>query len=470
MRNFTWIVGLFLLIGCSAPKVEKSTDFTIEGKISNCDSETIVLIKNTLTKDVRDTFPVKDCAFTLQQKLDAGGYYTLIYNKERITLFLQQGDLLKISFDADDLENSINFTGTAAAANKLIADLAKLNAINFGNPKTLYKADEEAFNAKIDSMKEVLNERIDKFVKENPSVDKEFIEFERASVLYAWANKKANFKMYHAYLTKDDSFEVSENFNDYLKKVDFNNSSLISLEMYRAFILNYHNILAQEKEEENSPEAETDAKDALDISLQLANENFENETIREFVKYSVIHDYIKYSGIKALDGILNKFKAECKNKDFTASLDEQYKKWQHLKAGNPAPDFKYFTPDSNEVSLSSLKGKYVYIDIWATWCGPCVREIPEMKKLIEKFAGKNVAFVGVSLDDTRQTWHKMVVKNELKGIQLYAGGWSSSIAQDYNVNSIPRFVLVGTEGEIIDVNAPRPSENIAEILNGLEKI
>lgn len=107
-----------------------------------------------------------------------------------------------------------------------------------------------------------------------------------------------------------------------------------------------------------------------------------------------------------------------------------------------------------------MKGKYVYIDVWATWCVPCLKQIPYLKALEAEFHDKNIAFVSISVDKERakSTWKKMLESKELTGIQLFAdNSFESEFMNAFAVNSIPRFILIDPEGKIIDPRAPRPS-------------
>jgi thiol-disulfide isomerase/thioredoxin len=133
-------------------------------------------------------------------------------------------------------------------------------------------------------------------------------------------------------------------------------------------------------------------------------------------------------------------------------------------------DFKYPNVKGEEHSLSEYKGKYVYVDVWATWCGPCKAEIPSFKKLVEKFKGKNVVFISVSVDENKSDWETMLNEQQFSWIQLYAGGWNSSICKDYIIHSIPRFLLIDQDGKILDAEAPRPSGGIEKVLNELKGI
>lgn len=124
-----------------------------------------------------------------------------------------------------------------------------------------------------------------------------------------------------------------------------------------------------------------------------------------------------------------------------------------------APAFSLNSIEGNTVSLSDLKGKYLYVDIWATWCRPCLQQIPAMKEIEEKYRGQNIEFVSISVDRDadKGKWIKMVQEKEMKGLQLFAGK-QTSFSSDYKISSIPKFLIIGKEGEIINANAPRPMD------------
>ncbi|HEV2832380.1 MAG TPA: TlpA disulfide reductase family protein, partial [Hanamia sp.] len=111
--------------------------------------------------------------------------------------------------------------------------------------------------------------------------------------------------------------------------------------------------------------------------------------------------------------------------------------------------------------LESLHGKYVYIDIWATWCAPCIAEIPHLKELEMAYHNKNLAFVSISVDEPHDLnkWKAFVKKNNLQGIQLITeNAFESTFTKKMNIHSIPRFILIDPAGKIIFANALRPSD------------
>lgn len=109
----------------------------------------------------------------------------------------------------------------------------------------------------------------------------------------------------------------------------------------------------------------------------------------------------------------------------------------------------------------------MYIDVWATWCGPCNAEIPHLKKLEEEFEGRNICFVSISCDDSRKAWEKFVQAKQLGGIQLHMGE-DKSFMEAIRCKGIPRFMLIDRDGKFLNANMPRPSDQkTREILNVL---
>ncbi|WP_147676899.1 TlpA family protein disulfide reductase [Algibacter pacificus] len=150
-----------------------------------------------------------------------------------------------------------------------------------------------------------------------------------------------------------------------------------------------------------------------------------------------------------------------------------------LPKGSPSPDFKdYENYNGGSTSLSDLKGKYTYFDIWATWCGPCKVEIPHLKALEKQYHGKNIQFVSISVDDAGRSgsfekakldWKQMIADKNMGGIQLFSdSGWRSDFIQAYQIKGIPRFILIDPNGDIISPDAPRPSNpELIKLFNSL---
>ena len=110
--------------------------------------------------------------------------------------------------------------------------------------------------------------------------------------------------------------------------------------------------------------------------------------------------------------------------------------------------------------------------MWATWCGPCLREIPSLKQVEKNYHGKNITFVSLSIDakNDHDKWMEMIKEKELSGIQLFENeGGRSQFVVDYGIQGIPRFLLIDPDGNIINSNAPQPSStDLTDLFDELE--
>ncbi|PCI33675.1 MAG: hypothetical protein COB60_07530 [Flavobacteriaceae bacterium] len=151
---------------------------------------------------------------------------------------------------------------------------------------------------------------------------------------------------------------------------------------------------------------------------------------------------------------------------------KEHKNIMRLAKGTQSPKFFDFENyNGGTSSLDDFKGKFVYIDVWATWCGPCKSEIPYLKELEEEFQGKNIAFISLSVDkkSAHDNWRNMIASKNMGGVQLFSDeDFNSEFIKEYAITAIPRFILLDTEGKIIDSDASRPSNpKTKELLNYL---
>ncbi len=199
------------------------------------------------------------------------------------------------------------------------------------------------------------------------------------------------------------------------------------------------------------------------IRLNIAKNLITNSRIREDFTFNYTIGAIKRAKVPAeITKIYQSFIDNSKNERYKTEVKTTFQNLVTTLAKAIAPDFNYPTPEGKMVSLKSLRGKYVYIDVWATWCAPCVAEIPSLKKLETYYKDKNIHFVSISVDNKQQKreWLNFVEKNNLKGIQLMADNdFKSDFIKKFGISAIPRFILIGPDGAIIDNNAKRPSDS-----------
>jgi len=201
-----------------------------------------------------------------------------------------------------------------------------------------------------------------------------------------------------------------------------------------------------------------DEKVKLLVTGQLINNPF----IREAFNYRYTNAAIKKAKTTSdIKDIYENFLSASNSDKHKDKIKETFNNLSETTVNTAAPDFSYLNPSGQLVSLKSLRGNYVYIDVWATWCAPCIAEIPSLKKIEENYKNKNIKFVSISVDvaSNKQSWLDFVKQNDLKGIQVVADkDFNSDFIKKFGIMSIPRFILIGPDGVIIDNNAKRPSD------------
>ena len=173
----------------------------------------------------------------------------------------------------------------------------------------------------------------------------------------------------------------------------------------------------------------------------------------------------KYSDLyKSLDAGLSKKFPNDKN---VIMFHEVVERMLSTNVGQFAPEISLPSPEGKEIALSSLKGKLVLIDFWASWCGPCRKEMPNVIKIYSKFKNKGFEIYGVSLDQDKEKWMEAITKDGINWPQVSdLKYWDNVAARIYNVQGIPYTVLIDKDGKIIAKNlrGQELEKKIAEVL------
>lgn len=213
-----------------------------------------------------------------------------------------------------------------------------------------------------------------------------------------------------------------------------------------------------------------DPKDAFIRKLDILGELVKNQDVKNAVSnyYSIMY-YMGGGGPNAPQFAESFFKVNNNPKDIEF-IKERLKAADKkpLSPGSIAPNFEMEDINGNIVKLSDFKDKLVYLDVWATWCGPCVAEIPFMEKIYNHFKGDNrIAIISISVDENLSKWKEKIAADKPEWGQYRVNGFENTLCKEYLISGVPRFMMFDGQGNIININAQRPSS--PEIISIIEK-
>ncbi|MFV0506894.1 MAG: TlpA family protein disulfide reductase [Bacteroidales bacterium] len=455
------ILSVVLLSSCGGTSSSNSGPATISGKWDRTDNAlSLFKIEDGRTVEISNTKLADDKSFAFAVPLKEEGFYvlgtitpprTLVKNTHMYTFYLKPGDQLEVEVN----DSTYSLVGNNTKENKAMEQWHNFvfpleNGFYFdrsvSKPRSsTYVSFYPVAEKKLEELKSL---KIDE--TNNSKFDNVFAKFREYDLMHLLVG-------YH-FLPRT-AHPKAEEYLPYLKTLDL--SKITS----DAGLLEY-------------PYGSSLLNQLLMINKFANGEKFKGEFIGVIKNDTLIGEMVVYQSrfIKSHNEFLEYIET---NKKYIVTdsqksrMDEKKLELaQNNKEGQPAVDFKYPDINGKMVALSDLRGKVVLIDVWATWCGPCKKEIPHLKKLEKEYHGKDVVFMSVSVDNEKdkQKWVDFVKKEKLPGLQLFAGGFKSDIAQNYKITAIPRFMLVDKNGNLVSSAAPRPSHpELKEAINKLLK-
>jgi thiol-disulfide isomerase/thioredoxin len=373
---------------------------------------------------------------------------------------MDENSKLRFFADANDFYNTLKFEGDYADLNNYYAYKNKVKQEVQNNFQTAYGLSEGAFLKFVDSTKNVMSNKL----KEVPSISDNIERLEKNAIGYYAQGLLRDYQFYHPYASKNKDYVPSANFKEHIKKTEYSHVD----DFYYSQDYNQSLLVGVMRDAGKLKENDTTLSQG-DAEMKILAK-LENDSIRE----SLLATYAEMSLSLMKEGkreYYDKYLTLSKNKEQQEKVAKLYKSLTLLESGNPSPKFvDYENYAGGKTSLDDFKGKYVYIDVWATWCGPCKAEIPHLKEIEKQFHDKNIAFVSISVDTRSdyQKWKNMIAEKEMGGVQLFANdAFNSGFIKGYQIRGIPQFILLDPQGNIVNAQAPRPSEK--ELLTTLFK-
>ncbi len=434
------LLALSIVTTLFACKEEPKIDYVLfSGKIENPTVKSVSVFQGR--EKIKEIQLEQDGTFSDTLTVE-NGYYNLDHGREVAYMYLEKGDSINVSLDTKEFDETIKYSGIGSSKNNFLAEKVLIEEKADIDISKVYAMEEPEFIAVMEDLK---NSKV-KSLESKENLSSEFKTTEKKNIDYDYLINLLNYPSYHKHFAKKAEFKASDDFMTRFSSIDYNNSKdYEALDSYKRLVQSHY---AKKLRDSDNPSL---------IFDEVSNAGIDD--LKEDFSKSLRYDISPSNeNLKAFyDGIMKLSSDEKYKEEITAKYDKVSK----LAKGMPSPAFvEYENHKGGTTSLKDLKGKYVYVDVWATWCGPCIREIPSLKEVEKQFHGKNIAFVSTSIDkaSAHNTWVEMVKNKELGGIQLMADNdWNSQFVKDYAIEGIPRFILIDPDGNIVSADAPRPS-------------
>lgn len=458
-----YILSLFLFFAFLA--TSQTVVFT--GKLLNADGDSIELFHLDGTGNDRSLgkAPVDDDGvFYMKTEIFKEGEYNWRYGSESTAVYFTPGDSLHVTQDITQFDETIKYTGTNPAPSNYLAqyflrfmDSDRLdnfipalmqNAITAMEPGPyLHFADSLTGLqlAYLDKWKELLSEK--------------FYEREVAKYIFSPVYIKTMYPLIRNYYAENqegvEPVTVPDSYYNFLEEMQFNRDDLTDLPQYMNaadFKLKRFNLTTLGFDQPS------DSIQFVQIFNNAANVAAGATVDR--LRFDIISDLFYYQDASKLSNLKNLFMASDADQTLKDRLKAIYEEAITLSKGKPAPDFKLKNEMNEEVSLADLRGKVIYLDFWASWCGPCINEFNYVGMVKEKVEGKDIVFLYISIDDQEDAWRVGMEKHQLSGIHLWVPGFQHPLPQAYMVRGIPKYMIIDREGLIYDAHPPRPSSGV----------
>lgn len=444
MRILSYFALLLLVAACGQEEAPSApTHASLSGTISHVEDGQIRLYD--LFRNVDTITLAEDGSFSSELEMAGPGYYMAIIGSNRYNLFLAPGDELQMTADGAEEGAAPSFSGPPAEVQNYLQDKsASMDRLYEDFPGFASK-DETAFRTTVDSL-----EAAHRALLSALEGAENFQEIEGKNLEIKTIEHLSDYENMHAYFTDNDDFSASEEFAAAIPTIDMDN------EGYASLYSTYHALGISDFQELLETHADSTQPDV--INMLTVMEMKESPSLRRAWLSNVMYYFDANADDPA--AIRDALLAATDDPKMTSKINEKYASIMKIRPGSPSPSFTYYNHDGTETSLEELAGKYVYVDVWATWCGPCIGEIPSLKEVEADYHDKNIEFVSISIDDLddKEKWEKFVVDRELGGVQLFSdNSWQSKFITDYAIEGIPRFILIDPEGKIVTPDAMRPS-------------
>ena len=463
MKKLLFLLVVVFTASCNQSKVNEAT---ISGTVSN-PTDTIVEVfyyKDMVANQTEMVQAILDenNSFSVTLPLVEGKPVFVSHPQRTLRLFLVPGADINIQFDAINPDQVPVIEGKKALESQFMVAYYKdmENKYNRGiilNQLGNTPADE--FLARMDSAYQEKMEYLEGF-EGFKKLDKGFTDLMRTRFLYEKYGLLLDYPMAFAYFNPEAGDPVMpEGYFDFMDDENLFNDQYLNSTAY----LNFASSFMSRKMEEQT--GLLDDVPYYERQYLAAREALTGKT-REILMAQSMISMLNFGDFDRAQELYANFSEMVDSPEVKEVVEAEYQKVLALSPSQPAPAFTLTDIEGNQVSLSDFVGKVVYLDFWASWCGPCMREVPFAKELKQRMDGEeDLIYLYISVDTDEQAWRNTVAEKEISGIHVNVPGFDHQVPASYNLKGVPTFYLIGRDGKIFDNRPPRPSNpKIDEVL------
>lgn len=448
---FSFLIALCLSVGTT---VQAQSTVTFTCKVTMCRGEMALYQFNGLDfVEIQKATVLSDSVFQFKlPKTAEPGFYYVGERKESLTPIIL------------GTEKEVTLTGRCSNLRQAVADASPLNKQydDVKNQLNAFKRQTALLSRNYQSAQGKMAE-MQKITGDLKTLDAEKLKYlDSLKQKQPLFSKIVALETYVSYQNNGDHYpnEVDYFANEFFRFVDFKDKAYDNLPWVYETFKTYASTLGPIGFDEGV------LRGYFDKVLQRIPKGSKTQLFALSAIMTVLKQHQNAEYAYFAEQFINEFKEELPKE--TAALKQQLEFTKSFAVGGTAPDFTQKTPDDKDLSLSDLRGKVVLVDFWASWCGPCRRENPNVLKVYNTYKDKGFEILGVSLDNNKDRWLQAIKQDGLVWRHVSdLKYWQNEVAQLYGVRSIPHTILLDKDGKIIarNLRGPALEEKLAEIFN-----